>query len=76
MDHLEHRDCYGSDDLIGRLGCRAERQSGDAAFIFLADGKRETQRLTYGALERRARSVANWIERNGLSGERILFMPD
>ncbi|MGH8665472.1 MAG: beta-ketoacyl synthase N-terminal-like domain-containing protein, partial [Burkholderiales bacterium] len=74
MDRLEDRDCNGPDDLIGRLGWRGERQSGDAAFIFLADGKRETQRLTYGALERRARSVAVWVERNGLAGERIVLL--
>jgi len=53
---------------------RGEHEGERPAFVFLTDGERETRRLTYGELDRQARSVAAWLQDQGLAGERVLLL--
>ncbi|QIF00768.1 fatty acyl-AMP ligase [Roseimicrobium sp. ORNL1] len=44
------------------------------AFVFLQDGVQETAFLTYPELDRQARSVAAWLQSQGLEGQRALLL--
>jgi natural product biosynthesis luciferase-like monooxygenase protein/amino acid adenylation domain-containing protein len=44
------------------------------AFSFLADGERETARLTYAELDERARAVGALLDEYGMRGERVLLL--
>ena len=41
---------------------------------FLLDGERKEASLTYRELDRQARAVAAWLQRNGLAGERAIIL--
>ncbi len=53
---------------------RARRQSGQPAFIFLADGEKQQQILTYGGLDRQAFALAAELAARGLRGHRVLLV--
>ncbi|MFL6199419.1 MAG: amino acid adenylation domain-containing protein [Thermoanaerobaculia bacterium] len=56
------------------LRLQAALRPGRRAFVFLADGEEESERLTYRALDRRARAVAALLQRHGATGERVLLL--
>src|SRR5262245_40282262 len=60
--------------LVELLRARAGDHGGEGAFIFLADGERDEQRLTYGELDRRARAVAASLQQKLRPGDRALLL--
>ncbi|HYP52685.1 MAG TPA: fatty acyl-AMP ligase, partial [Pyrinomonadaceae bacterium] len=60
--------------LVELLRLRARRQPEQTAYTFLADGEREELSLTYAQLERRARSVAAYLQHTGARGERVMLL--
>ncbi|HVR98103.1 MAG TPA: fatty acyl-AMP ligase, partial [Thermoanaerobaculia bacterium] len=60
--------------LTTALGQRAERTPDRTAYIFLADGEEEQDRLTYSALDARARAIAAVLGRSFAPGERVLLL--
>ncbi|TCP59163.1 natural product biosynthesis luciferase-like monooxygenase protein [Tumebacillus sp. BK434] len=59
--------------LVGLLLRRAGEQPGLAGYTFLTDDGGE-ERLTYAALDRKARAVAAWLQNIGAAGERALLL--
>lgn len=58
------------------LQTRAENQPGDIGFVFLRDGERPEEHLTYGDLYRSARIIAASLTRDGLTGgNAVLLFP-
>ncbi|MFI5324765.1 MAG: aminotransferase class I/II-fold pyridoxal phosphate-dependent enzyme [Candidatus Rokuibacteriota bacterium] len=53
---------------------RADCQSADRAYTFLADGESEDGHLTYGELDRQARAIGAWLTSEGLKGQRALLL--
>ncbi len=60
--------------FVSLLAARAEREPGRLAFTYLGDGERESARLTFGDLDRRAREIAGALQARGLAGERVLLL--
>jgi amino acid adenylation domain-containing protein len=60
--------------VVELLQRRALRQPDTLAFTFLADGEEEEAGLTYGQLDRQARSIAAWLQQLRLAGERVLLL--
>jgi amino acid adenylation domain-containing protein len=59
---------------VDLLHYRAVQQPDRTAFTFLPDGEIESDRLTYGELDRIARAIAAQLQALGLSGERALLL--
>jgi len=59
--------------IIQVIRSHAVHQPDKTALILLAAGEEETGRLTYGELDRRARSLAGRLQSAGLPGERVLL---
>src|SRR5260370_11903267 len=59
--------------LAELLNVRAQEQPDLAGFIYLADGATDEQRLTYGALDRRARLLAAHLVERAQTGDRALL---
>ncbi|HKX27256.1 MAG TPA: MupA/Atu3671 family FMN-dependent luciferase-like monooxygenase, partial [Blastocatellia bacterium] len=57
-------------DLLRRRSLQPNR----LAYTFLGDGENEVSRLTYGDLDRQARSVAVRLQSLGAAGERVLLL--
>jgi amino acid adenylation domain-containing protein len=57
-----------------RIRARAAAEPEREAYVFLADGEADEQRLTYGGVDRRARAVAAVLQARGLAGERALLL--
>ncbi|MEM6329081.1 MAG: aminotransferase class I/II-fold pyridoxal phosphate-dependent enzyme [Planctomycetota bacterium] len=66
-------DCDAT-DLVALLRHRAARQGRQRAFTFLVDGEQQRQHLNYAELDRRARSVAAYLQASGLQGERAILL--
>ncbi len=63
--------------LVELLRQRAETWPGRTVYAFSADGSDTgdaAAKLTFGALDRRARALAAWMQARGLKGERILLV--
>ncbi|MEN9869338.1 MAG: hypothetical protein RLZZ171_321, partial [Cyanobacteriota bacterium] len=60
--------------IVELLQYRASSQSQTTAFKFLEDGEKETETLTYGELDRRAKAIASQLQALNLSGERALLL--
>jgi amino acid adenylation domain-containing protein len=60
--------------IVELLQYRAASQSLTTAFKFLKDGEKETETLTYGELDRRAKAIATQLQALNLSGERALLL--
>ena len=72
---IQHPLLPGCPASIGEaLRLQAALRPGRRAFVFLADGEEESDRLTYRALDRRARAVAALLQRHGATGERVLLL--
>jgi acyl-CoA synthetase (AMP-forming)/AMP-acid ligase II/acyl carrier protein len=52
---------------------RAANEPSRTAFIFVGEEERSRQLLTYQELDRRAKKIAVWLEKQGLRGERVLI---
>ena len=59
---------------IELLRQRAAEQPERIAYIFLPDGETEELRLTYGELDRQARAIGHFLQRQGASGQRALLL--
>lgn len=60
--------------LIELLRGRATQQPDRHAYTFLIDGKKESQPLTYGELDRQARAIAATLQQYQARGERALLL--
>src|SRR5882724_11284943 len=60
--------------LVSLLTRRASHDADRLAFVFLGDGERETARLSFGDLDRRARDLAAELRARGLAGARVLLL--
>ena len=60
--------------LVDLLQDRAAGHGDQLAFVFLEDGTVETQRITYGELDGRARAVAARLQATASAGERALLI--
>jgi len=63
-----------SQTFVSLLAARAEREPDGLAFTYLGDGEHETARLTFGALDRRAREIGGALQARGLAGHRVLVL--
>src|SRR5437588_10448990 len=63
----------GSTLLSARIERWARTRPNDLAFLFLADGENESDRLTFGELADRARRLSGRISRAGLTGQPVLL---
>ncbi|WP_146446307.1 aminotransferase class I/II-fold pyridoxal phosphate-dependent enzyme [Botrimarina colliarenosi] len=61
-------------DLVGLLRQRATTMPLQRAFTFLVDGEQQREHLTYAQLDARARAIAGYLQRRGLSGQRALLL--
>ncbi|BBX24861.1 acyl-CoA synthetase [Mycolicibacter terrae] len=62
------------DTLVDLMRQQAARHQDTPAFIFCPDGDVEQDRITYRELDRRARSIAVNLQRQGAAGERVLVL--
>src|SRR5438094_341848 len=62
------------DSFIDQLRGRAQSDPDALAFVFLADGERETGSVTYGQLDRRSRSIAAHLKNHAAQGSRVLIL--
>ncbi|HEX6861714.1 MAG TPA: AMP-binding protein, partial [Thermoanaerobaculia bacterium] len=60
--------------LAAALAFRASRTPDRTAYLFLADGEEEQDRLTYAALDARARAIAAALLRSVEPGDRALLL--
>src|SRR5262249_5904292 len=60
--------------LVDLLCWRAIEQPDRLAYTFLADGENDEAKLTYGELDRKARSGAALLRSMGATGERVLLL--
>jgi natural product biosynthesis luciferase-like monooxygenase protein len=65
---------YQPPTLVDLLCRRASEQPDRLAYSFLADGEIEERRMTYGDLDRRARSIASLLQSLNAEGERALLL--
>ncbi|MBG0811170.1 amino acid adenylation domain-containing protein [Methylosinus sp. H3A] len=61
-------------NLVALLRMRAGLQPDDTAYIFLDDGEKESARLSFSELDRRARSIAENLQDIGAQGQRALLL--
>ncbi|MBU3890346.1 non-ribosomal peptide synthetase [Methylosinus sp. KRF6] len=61
-------------NLVALLRMRAGLQPDDTAYIFLGDGEKESARLSFSELDRRARSIAENLQDIGAQGQRALLL--
>ena len=60
--------------LASVLRSRAAEQGERTAFVFLADGEAEGERLTYAGLDARARAIAAALRESLAPGDRALLL--
>ena len=60
--------------LIELLSSRSLESPDKMAYLFLVDGKKETNPLTYSQLERQAKAIAALLQRYQAQGERALLL--
>ena len=60
--------------LVELLRTRASQQPDSQAFLYLVDGEEEDASLTFAELDRRARSLAAWLQQEGVTGGRALLL--
>jgi non-ribosomal peptide synthetase component F len=60
--------------LAGLLQARAFAEPDREAYLFLADGEVEAERLTWGELDGRARAIATALRESIPAGERALLL--
>lgn len=60
--------------LAELLHWRAQQQGDQLAYIFLADGATQEERITYRALNARARTIGAFLQKRAPAGERVLLL--
>ncbi len=70
----KHLSSSVADNLVDLLRARAIEQAAKLAYVYLEDGEREGDRLSYADLDRRARAIAARLTSLGLRGERVLLL--
>ena len=65
---------YPFPTIVSLLRWRARMQPDQLAYSFLIDGENDEVKLSYGDLDRRARSVATFLQSLKASGERVLLL--
>ncbi len=65
---------FKSKNLISILQNRAVRLPHQPAYLFLEDGQHETAQITYGELDRKARLIGAYLQKQNLFGQRILLL--
>lgn len=60
--------------MVDVLGRRVSNQPDRLLYSFLRDGENESDRLTFRAVDARARAIAASLMREGLGGERVLLL--
>lgn len=60
--------------LVDLLQSAAQDLADEVCFIFLADGEQEEIKLTFGELDRQARSIGAWLQDRNSVGERALLL--
>lgn len=65
---------HSSPTLVDALRQRAEARDASGSFTFVDESGKETEELSLGEIDRRARIVAAALQRAGLEGERLLLL--
>jgi acyl-CoA synthetase (AMP-forming)/AMP-acid ligase II len=65
---------YNPTTLVDLLRWRGTHQSERLAYTFLVDGESVESRLTYGELDRQARTIGATLQQMGATGERVLLL--
>lgn len=60
--------------LVDVIRAHAETQPRCRAYLYLRDGELEDAELTYGDLDRQARAIGSFLQREHLAGERALLL--
>jgi amino acid adenylation domain-containing protein len=60
--------------IVHVLRSRAKQQPTRQAYIFLNEDGTEQASLTYLELDRKARTIASWLQSTGATGERVLLL--
>jgi natural product biosynthesis luciferase-like monooxygenase protein len=60
--------------IVGILHERARSQAEERAYVFLANGEKEEQNVTYGELDRQARTISKRLLASHLPGDRVLLL--
>lgn len=60
--------------LVDLLQSAAYDLADEVCYVFLADGEQEEIKITYGELDRQARSIAAWLQDHKGAGERALLL--
>lgn len=60
--------------IVARLRRYARRLPHQHAYLFLVDGESKTVHLTYAQLDRKARTIAAYLQQHRLSGQRVLLI--
>ncbi len=63
-----------SSNLVDLLRWRAKRQPDNVAYTYLVDGMAEEVNLTFGDLDRMARTIGADLQKQGMEGERALLL--
>ncbi|MCA9558536.1 MAG: fatty acyl-AMP ligase, partial [Myxococcales bacterium] len=61
-------------DLVRLTRHWASEQPDATVYVYLEDGRTESDRLTYGELDRRARAFAAQLQARGLAGQRAMLV--
>ncbi|MEW2399429.1 amino acid adenylation domain-containing protein [Streptomyces sp. NPDC046862] len=67
------RTMQSADTWIGVLGAMAARRPDAVVFTFLADDGEDEATLTFAELDRGARTVAAYLQAEGLAGQRVML---
>ena len=60
--------------ITDMLQWRASRQADQIVYLFLTDGETREVSLTYGELDRKARSLAAFLQKSAKKGDRVLLL--
>ncbi len=69
-----HNPLFKPETLVDLLRWRAVIEPDKIAYTYIKDGDKKQTSLTYGELDKKARSVALMLQKKGLTGERALLL--
>lgn len=61
-------------NLVSLLQTRSSQKPDQEAFLFLEDGKHETDGINYSKLDKRAYAVATYLHKKNMYGQRVLLL--
>jgi len=65
---------FSPETLVDLVRWRAQTKPNQRAYTYLKDGEEKEIRMTYGELDLRARAIAAYLQKKGLTGERALLL--